>query len=153
MAWWKFWAADSDRMTARDYYEEGVALMGRELHHEALTSFRLALREDPDDAATHEQLAVCYTHIGIPDEAIRSYRRALELRPDSTSAHYGLAFLLLKAGERREAARHLEAFLAHARPGREEGRHLEHARRTLARLADDASTHPPDASTHPPDPS
>lgn len=144
MAWWKFWAAESERKAAPDYYEEGVALMGRELYHEALTTLRLALREQPDDAATHEQLAVCYTHIGLPDEAIRSYRRALELRSDSTSAHYGLAFLLLKAGDRAAAVRHLEAFLSHARPDREEARHVEHARRTLSRLAARTS-HPPES--------
>lgn len=143
MAWWKFWSAEPERDAASDYYEEGVALMGRELYHEALTSFRLALREKPDDPATHEQIAVCYTHIGVQEEAVRSYRRALELRPGSPSAHYGLAFLLLRAGDRDGAARHLEAFLSHARPGREEERHLAHARRTLSRLAAGTPGSPP----------
>lgn len=132
MAWWKFWERGSP--SEPDYYEEGVGLVARELYHDALTSFRLALRQKPDDAATHEQMAVAYTHIGVPDEAIRSYRKALAIRPASTSAHYGLAFLLLKSGDEEGAVRHLRAFLSHARPGREEARHLEHARRTLERL-------------------
>lgn len=132
MVWWKFWERPAPR--GPDYYEEGVALVGRELYHDALTSFRLALRANPDDAATHEQMAVAYTHIGLQEEAVRAYRRALELRPASPSAHYGLGFLMLKAGNTSDAVTHLNAFLSHARPGREEARHLEHARRTLERL-------------------
>ena len=134
MTWWKFWAK-SGAGAAPDYYEEGVALLRREFYHEALTSFRLALKEHPDDAATLEQMAVAYTHIGLPDDAARAYRRALDLRPDSPSAHYGLAFLRLKAGRRPDAIRHLEAFLQHARLDREDARHIEHARRTLVRLS------------------
>lgn len=135
MAWWKFWERDSSEKRAPDYYEEGVSLLRRELHHEALTSFRLALRQRPDDAATLEQMAVAYTHIGLPDDAIRSYQRALEMRPTSPSAHYGLAFLLLKAGHAEAAVVHLEAFLQRAKPDREEPRQIAHARRTLARVA------------------
>ncbi len=141
MDWWKFW--EKRPRPGPDYYEEGVALLDRELYHDALTSFRLALRARPDDAATHEQMAVAYTHIGLHEEASRAYRRALELRPTSPSAHYGLAFLMLKSGQTPEAATHLKAFLSHARPGREEARHLEHARRTLQRLG----VSPEEAST------
>lgn len=132
MAWWKFW--EKRPRAGPDYYEEGVALVAQELYHDALTSFRLALRERPDDAATHEQMAVAYTHMGLNEEAIRAYEKALRIRPRSPAAHYGLGFLLLKCGRNPEAARHLKAFLSHARPGREEARHLEHARRTLERL-------------------
>jgi len=137
MTWWKFWAKNGGGR-APDYYDEGVALVSQELYHEALTSFRLALKQDPTDAATLEQMAVAYTHIGLPDEAARAYGRALGLRPQSPSAHYGLAFLRLKAGRADEAARHLEAFLEHARPDRADERQLEHARRTLERLAGSA---------------
>jgi Flp pilus assembly protein TadD len=132
MAWWKFWEQSAGRTP--DYYEEGVVLVRQEMFHDALTSFRLALKTRPDDPATLEHMAVAYTHIGLPEEAVRSYQRALAIRPQSPSAHYGLAFLLLKHGRRDEASHHLEAFLSHARPGREEERHIVHARRTLERL-------------------
>lgn len=132
MAWWKFW--EKRPRPGPDYYEEGAALVAQELYHDALTSFRLALRERPDDPATHEQMAVAYTHIGLHEEAMRAYEKALRLRPQSPAAHYGLGFLLLKCGRTSEASTHLKAFLSHARPGREEARHLEHARRTLERL-------------------
>ncbi len=141
MAWWKFWEKGKNG-SAPDYYEEGVELMRSELYHDALTSFRLALRERAEDAATLEQMAVAYTHIGLVDEAVRAYRDALEIRPASPSAHYGLAFLLLKGGRAVEASVHLRAFLERARPDREEERHIQHARRTLARLGAPATADP-----------
>ncbi|MDX1578331.1 MAG: tetratricopeptide repeat protein [Gemmatimonadota bacterium] len=145
MTWWKFWEKiGGDDGSTPDYYDEGVSLVRQQLYHEALTSFRLALKQRPDDPATLEQMAVAYTHIGLFDDAIRAYSRALDLRPRSPSAHYGLAFLLLRSGAQREATQHLEAFLTHARPDRDEARHMDHARRTLERLQ--AATGEPAAS-------
>lgn len=138
MAWWKFWERETRGRRAPDYYDEGVSLLRQELHHDALTSFRLALRQRPDDAATLEQMAVAYTHIGLSDDAIKSYQRALEIRPTSPSAHYGLAFLLLKAGHVEAAVVHLEAFLDRARPDREDARQIAHAQKTLARVTGQA---------------
>ncbi len=117
-----------------DYYEEGTSLLREEKFHEALTSFRLALRENPNDADSMQQLAVTYTRIGMTDEAIRTYRRALEIKPHAAGAHYGLAFLLLGRGDEDEAVAHLRAFLA--RPPRTAGadRHIAYAREILADL-------------------
>lgn len=133
MPWWKFWEVEGGRKAAPDYYEEGVTLARERRYHEALTSFRLALRERPDDAAVLEQMAVLYTQIGVTEEALKLYRRALSLR-DSPAAHYGVAFLLLRRGEDEEAARHLRAFLGTAPSGSETEEHVRHARRTLERL-------------------
>lgn len=133
MTWWKFW--DKVSGAEPDYYEEGVALLGQELYHEALTSFRLALKARPDDAATLEHMAVVYTHIGLVEDAARAYGQALDIRPRSPSAHYGLAFLKVREGRNEEAVKHLTAFLDLARSDREDERQIEHARRTLDRLA------------------
>jgi Flp pilus assembly protein TadD len=125
----------SDDVTKRpDYYAEGVELLRSEKFHDALTSFRLALREAPDDTDVMQQVAVTYTRIGMTDEAIRTYRRVLELKPHASGAHYGLAFLLLQRGGRDEAVAPLRAFLA--RPPRVPGaeQHIEHARFILAEL-------------------
>ena len=135
MVWWKIWDKNgAGNGGYPDYYEEGVELSRQELYHDALTSFRLALKHRPQDPATLEQLAVVYTHISLYDDAVRSYNSALELRPESPSAHYGLAFLLLKAGNDEEATYHLQAFLENAHSDREDMKHVEHARRTLRRL-------------------
>jgi Tfp pilus assembly protein PilF len=136
MSWWKSLVTgrpgpSSERV---DYYSEGVGLLRQEKFHEALTSFRLALRESPNDTDVLLQMAMVYTRIGTMEESIRMYRRVLELKPHASGAHYGLAFLLLGRGAHDEAVMHLRAFLA--RPPRSPGaeRHIEHARVTLAEL-------------------
>lgn len=135
MSWWKFWedAADGEEETP-DYYAEGVQLAAQERFHEALTSFRLALRESPDDTAALEQMAVVYTRIGMTDEAIKTYRKALDVDPESAAAHYGLGFLLLKRGQGEPAVRHLEAFLATAPEDASASDHVRHARQTLDQI-------------------
>jgi Flp pilus assembly protein TadD len=135
MSWWRnLVSGRSDAGDKPDYYSEGVVLLREEKHHEALTSFRLALRESPSDTDVLLQMAVVYTKIGTIDEAMRVYRRVLELKPHAPGAHYGLAFLLLGRGNRDDAVMHLRAFLARppGQPGAE--RHVEHARHTLAEL-------------------
>ena len=117
-----------------DYYREGAALQAEGKFHEALTSFRLALRESPGDAVILQQIAICYTRIGMTDEAAKTYRHVLQKDPSATGAHYGLAFLLLRAGQERDALPHLKAFLAQPPREPEAQQHVEHARSTLDRL-------------------
>jgi len=114
-----------------DYYAEGLELAAQERFHEALTSFRLALRERPADVAVLEQMGIVYTRMGVTDEAIKMYQRALEKDPSSAGAHYGIAFLLLNKGRGDDAVEHLERFLdaGDAIPGTD--RHVRHARETL----------------------
>ncbi len=133
MAWWRNLISGRGEPSSgpTDYYQEGVELLRGERHHDALTSFRLALRESPNDTDVLSQIAVTYTHIGMTDEAIRTYRRVLELRPTASGAHYGLAFLLLQRGSREDGIAHLKAFLANPPAIAEAQRHIEHARRTL----------------------
>ena len=134
MSWWKFWQEEQIEGEEPDYYAEGVALVRQERYHEALTSFRLALRERPDDASPLEQMGVVYTRIGMTDEAVKAYRKALERKDDSPGAHYGLGFLLLNRGRHEEATHHLTRFLECAPAQEEASRHVEHARETLERI-------------------
>ena len=133
MAFWKklFGGADDGRV---DYYQEGVDLLATGKFHEALTSFRLALKETPGDAGILQQIAMCYTRIGMTEEAAKTYRHVLQKKPGEAGAHYGLAYLLLRAGEEEDAVGHLKAFLEHAPDGPEAGEHIAHARSTLATL-------------------
>ena len=64
MGFWKklFYGDSDDRV---DYYGEGVELLNVGKYHEALTSFRLALREAPNDPAVLQQMAITYTRIGM----------------------------------------------------------------------------------------
>jgi tetratricopeptide (TPR) repeat protein len=120
-----------------DYYREGLELLRGGRYHEALTSFRLALRENPGDVAILQQIAISHTRIGMTDEAAKTYRTVLERDPGAVGAHYGLAFLLLRDGRQEEAAAHLRQFLESPPGDAEAVRHIEHARATLARLEND----------------
>src|SRR5918993_56533 len=136
MSWWKnLVSGRSDSPLNTDYYREGADLLRDEKFHEALTSFRLALRENPNDTDVLQQIAVTYTHIGMTDEAIRTYRRVLELQPGAAGAHYGLAFLMLQRGSQEDCVSHLKAFLAQPPEIPEAQRHVAHARRMLVELS------------------
>jgi len=145
MSLWKKLLGEDDSQRV-DYYREGVDLLGDGKFHEALTSFRLALKEAPGDAIVLQQIAICYTRIGMVEEAAKTYRHVLQKDPSAPGAHYGLAFILLRGDRPEHSIPHLEAFLAHAPDGAEAGAHVQHARWTLAQLrgeAHGASTEPP----------
>lgn len=134
MAWWKKVFGGSDDIRRVDYYDEGLVLMAEGKFHEALTSFRLALKESPGDAVVLLQIAISYTRIGMTEEAAKTYRHVLQKDPEAAGAHYGLAFLLVRAGREPEAIPHLRSFLELAPSTQEAVEHVSHARETLAGL-------------------
>lgn len=117
-----------------DYLNEALALERQGDYEAALTSYRLALRDHPNDLRVLQNMAIAYTKTNRYDEAIRIYRRALEVDGTLAGAHYGIAFLLLRRGDADAAARHLRAFLGHPPRGPEAQRWVEHAERALADL-------------------
>ena len=137
MAFWKKLLGSEDAQPV-DYYTEGTELLAAVKFHEALTSFRLALKESPGDAIVLQQIAICYTRIGMVEEATKTYRHVLKKDPAASGAHYGLAFILLRGEQPEEAIHHLEAFLSKTPGGEEAGPHVEHARWTLAQLRNQA---------------
>jgi tetratricopeptide (TPR) repeat protein len=138
---WTWWSrliggrSESELKPQRlDYLNEALALERSGDYDAAVTSYRLALRDQPDDAKVLQNMAIALTRLNRHDEAIKAYRRALEVRPTLSGAHYGLGFLHLRRGERDEAIGHLEAFLAAPPASGEPERYIEHARETLASL-------------------
>lgn len=143
MAFWNKILGNEDVQRV-DYYQEGLDLLGSGKFHEALTSFRLALKESPGDAIILQQIAICYTRIGMVEEAAKTYRHVLQKNPSSPGAHYGLAFILLRGEDPSESIPHLEAFLSNAPNEDDAGAHVEHARWTLAQLRERShDRHPP----------
>lgn len=125
-----------DETSRVDYYKEGLSLLSEGKFHEALTSFRLALKDQPSDPIILQQIAIAYTRIGMTDEAAKTYRHVLAKDPLASGAHYGLAFLLLRAGHKSEAMTHLRAFLEQPPAGPEAAQHISHARLTLSQLVE-----------------
>ncbi|HWP03834.1 MAG TPA: tetratricopeptide repeat protein [Gemmatimonadaceae bacterium] len=154
MSWWSRLLggrSDVDSAARRiDYLKEALALERQGDLDAALTSYRLALREKPDDVRILENMAIAYTRLSRHDEAMRCYRRALEIDPGLAGAHYGLAFLLLRRGDRDGAARHLEAFLSAPPDGPDSERWIAHARETLEGIRQGSvseATEPPAAES------
>ena len=125
-----------------DYLNEALALERQGDFDAALTSYRLALRDHPNDPRILQNMAIAYSRTGRLEEAVRAYRRALVLDPLLSGAHYGLAFLQIKRGDVAEATRHLQAFLDAPPSGAEAERWVRHAQQTLAELQAAPSTPP-----------
>jgi tetratricopeptide (TPR) repeat protein len=138
MSWWnRLTGGGSDsrsRPQRLDYLNEALALERQGDYDAALTSYRLALRDQPNDPRILQNMAIAFSRTGRMDDAIRSYRRALDLDDSLTGAHYGLGFLLLKRGEQQQASRHLQAFLANPPRSAEAERWVKHAQQTLEQL-------------------
>jgi tetratricopeptide (TPR) repeat protein len=114
-----------------DYLNEALALERQGDYDAALTSYRLALRQRPNNHKVLQNMAIAYSKLGQLDEAIRCYRRALAIEPRLSGAHYGLAFLLLRRGDVSDAAFHLEAFMLDPPRSPEAERWVKHAQKTL----------------------
>lgn len=148
-------SGSSERATSRavDFLAEALELEKRGDYSNALTSYRLALREQPDDLQVLQNMAIAFSRTAQPEEAIRSYRRALQINPELAGAHYGLAFLLLKRGDTAHAAKHLEGFLRNdAGTDRASERFRTHAEQTLQELREPgvqprSGDAPPDSGT------
>lgn len=137
MTFWRRLVGGSSGRDKRqtDFLAEALDLESRGDFANALTSYRLALRERPDDLGVLQNIAIAFSKTSQPEEAIRTYRRALQLAPDLAGAHYGLAFLLLKRGDTAHAGHHLDAFLRNSRDDDASStRFRAHARKTLDRL-------------------
>lgn len=136
MSLWKrlFGSKDALGPQRLDYLNEALALERQGDYEAALTSYRLAHRDNPDDARIMLNMAIAYTKVAQPEEAIRLYRRALDVDPTLGGAHYGLAFLLLKRGENEAAATHLREFLSRPPRGADAERWVRHAEEALRNL-------------------
>ena len=138
MSWWSRLLGGKSHSELKpqrlDYLSEALALERQGDYDAALTSYRLALRDRPNDPKILQNMAIAFTRTGRIDDAVRAYRRALALAPELSGAHYGLAFLLLKRDDREGAEEHLEAFLAKPPVGAEADRWVRHARMTLEEL-------------------
>lgn len=125
-----------------DYLNEALALERQGDFKAALTSYRLALRDNRSDPRILQNMAIAFTKTGQTDDAIRHYRMALELDQELVGAHYGVAFLLKKRGHGDDAARHLRAFLAQPPRGPDADQWIRHAEHTLREIEESTTAEP-----------
>jgi tetratricopeptide (TPR) repeat protein len=148
MSWWsRLLGGKSDdelKPQRLDYLSEALALERQGDYDAALTSYRLALRDQPNDPKVLQNMAIAFSKTGRLDEAVRCYRRALDLEPRLSGAHYGLGFLLLKQGDAKGAQEHLELFLDQPPRGPEADRWIRHARETVESLRNGGTEALPD---------
>src|SRR5205807_10650697 len=81
-----------------DYLNEALLLERQGDFDAALTSYRLAMRDHPNDPRILQNMAIAFSRTGRMNEAVSAYRRALELDPELSGAHYGLAYPLIQRG-------------------------------------------------------
>jgi len=136
MSFWRRLFGKSDRRKPQrlDYLNEAMALERQGDLAGAITSYRLGLRDNPNDLTILQNIAIAFSKTGQAEEAIRHYRRALATDPTLSGAHYGLAFLLLKKGDGVKAAEHLQAFLARPPRGPDAEKWISHATATLQQI-------------------
>src|SRR3989441_3059639 len=82
MGFWRrlFGGSSGDELKPQrlDYLNEALALERQGDYEAALTSYRLALRDHPNDARILQNMAIAFTKTRRLDEAIRHYRRGPE---------------------------------------------------------------------------
>ena len=134
--------AESLRPQRLDYLNEALALERQGDYEAALTSYRLALRDNPTDLRILQNMAIAFTKTGQHEEAIRYYRRALELDETLVGAHYGLAFRLKEKGQNEEAGHHLRIFLSRPPKGADAERWIRHAETALQEIETEVRPEP-----------
>ena len=70
-------------LTPRDQMRFGIEAARNELWDEAIFRWQKILRNDPNSASAHNNLAVAYEKKGMWDEADREYQAALKLEPQN----------------------------------------------------------------------
>src|SRR6266850_6189515 len=82
MGFWRrlFGSSSGDDLKPQrlDYLNEALALERQGDYDAALTSYRLALRDHPNDPKILQNMAITYSRMHRMEDAIRHYRRALE---------------------------------------------------------------------------
>lgn len=91
--------------------DSGAALTKQGKFAEAVKVYQEALRQRPEDAALHNNLAFAYASLGQYKESIEEYKKAIEYDPTLVDAYYNLgqAYRRLDRNEEMVAA-YLQGF-------------------------------------------
>ena len=95
MSIWRRLFGGKDNLTPQrlDYLNEALALERQGDYEAALTSYRLAHRDNPNDARIMLNMAIAFTKTAQQEEAIRLYRKAAELGGADAAYNLGIVYL------------------------------------------------------------
>ena len=102
--------------SARALYARGVLALRQNDLATAKDDFGKLLRNDPQYAVAHYDLAIAESGLNAFDAAEREFRTALELAPHYARARFGLGTVLLRRGARADARVAFDAAAADAGP-------------------------------------
>src|SRR5712672_3658667 len=83
-------APQATAQTAESYRQHAAELSRAKSWDDAIANYRNALELEPNDAATHYNLALALKSKGESREALKEFQAALKLRPKWAEAHYGI---------------------------------------------------------------
>ena len=89
--------------TAHSHHGLGNIYMNKRLYQRAVDEYKEAIRENPDDVNSCNQMGLAYEELGKFEEAEAAYRQAMSLDPSRTEAKNNLAVLYIKKGLYDEA--------------------------------------------------
>ncbi len=92
-----------DSKTAEDYIREGIKFTRKQNYKKAVSSYKKAIKKDPEYPLAHHALGGIYTFKGMNEKAIEEHKKAIELDPEYPDPHYSLGFVYEKSGKKEEA--------------------------------------------------
>ncbi|MBI4824837.1 MAG: trypsin-like peptidase domain-containing protein [Nitrospirae bacterium] len=80
---------------AEHWYKLGLSYGKTKMRKEEITSYKKAVKLNPEHAMAHYNLGLAYSDLGIYDESIKAFEEAVKLMPEYAEAIYnlGLAYL------------------------------------------------------------
>ena len=76
--------------TAASYRQQAVKLSQKKSWEQAISAYQKAIALEPNDAATHYNLALALKYSGDAQHAVDEFQEALRLKPKWADAHFGL---------------------------------------------------------------
>jgi protein involved in polysaccharide export with SLBB domain len=91
-------------LTARRYYESGIASYNSGKLDQAIEAFKQASKSEPDNAQSHYMLGMAYAKSKAFKEAADSFKRAAQLKPEWPDAHFRYGMMSYVLGKKTQSA-------------------------------------------------
>jgi len=103
LAEWTYSISDEKAKLAEDLCRKGFHFAINGEYKKALTYYKDATKNDPEDVVAWYGLSQCYVGLEKPKEAIATYKAALRIHTDDATLHYSLGNYFNKLGQYPQA--------------------------------------------------